>query len=131
MFILKQEEAKEEEQAPESMWTKWKREGIIGSAATIGGSLMAIITGGFAMTPSRVKSDVVTMTCDAITMTDKEAFKRFGWKALDDGDDVNDKISLELKFRMDTAYPIHGYGVSKSARKNQTVRSYKACHLAF
>lgn len=45
MAILKQEEAKEEEQAPKSMWAKWRRGGIIGAAALTGGTLMAI-TGG-------------------------------------------------------------------------------------
>ncbi|KAI3747722.1 hypothetical protein L6452_10328 [Arctium lappa] len=47
MAVLKQEEAKEEEQAPKSLWTKWKRGGIIGAAALTGGTLMAI-TGGLA-----------------------------------------------------------------------------------
>lgn len=45
MAVLKQEEAKEEDQAPKSKWTKWKRGGIIGAAALTGGTLMAI-TGG-------------------------------------------------------------------------------------
>ncbi|KAJ0468505.1 putative alpha/Beta hydrolase [Helianthus annuus] len=47
MAVLKEEEAKEEEQAPKSMWSKWKRGGIIGAAALTGGTLMAI-TGGLA-----------------------------------------------------------------------------------
>ncbi|KAK9062035.1 hypothetical protein SSX86_019219 [Deinandra increscens subsp. villosa] len=47
MAVLKEEEAKEEDQAPKSMWTKWKRGGIIGAAAITGGTLMAI-TGGLA-----------------------------------------------------------------------------------
>ncbi|GJX59216.1 transmembrane and coiled-coil domain-containing protein 4-like protein [Tanacetum coccineum] len=47
MAILKQEEAKQEEQEPKSKWTKWKRGGIIGAAAITGGTLMAI-TGGLA-----------------------------------------------------------------------------------
>ncbi|XP_024991620.1 uncharacterized membrane protein YFL034W-like isoform X3 [Cynara cardunculus var. scolymus] len=47
MAVLKQEEAKEEEQAPKSLWSKWKRGGIIGAAALTGGTLMAI-TGGLA-----------------------------------------------------------------------------------
>ncbi|KAK1410462.1 hypothetical protein QVD17_36999 [Tagetes erecta] len=47
MAILKEEEAKEEDQVPKSMWTKWKRGGIIGAAALTGGTLMAI-TGGLA-----------------------------------------------------------------------------------
>ncbi|GKB64623.1 transmembrane and coiled-coil domain-containing protein 4-like protein [Tanacetum coccineum] len=41
MAILKQK-AKEEEQAPKIMWTKWKHGGIIGVAAITGGTLMAI-----------------------------------------------------------------------------------------
>lgn len=47
MAVLKEEEAKEEEQAPKSMWAKWRRGGIIGAAALTGGTLMAI-TGGLA-----------------------------------------------------------------------------------
>lgn len=47
MAILKQEEAKQEEEEPTSKWTKWKRGGIIGAAAITGGTLMAI-TGGLA-----------------------------------------------------------------------------------
>ncbi|XP_024991610.1 uncharacterized membrane protein YFL034W-like isoform X2 [Cynara cardunculus var. scolymus] len=47
MAVLKQEEAKEEEQAPKSLWSKWKRGGIIGAAALTGGTLMAI-TGAIA-----------------------------------------------------------------------------------
>ncbi|GJV77094.1 pol polyprotein [Tanacetum coccineum] len=47
MAILKQEEAKQEEQEPKSKWTKWKRGGIIGAAAITSGTLMAI-TGGLA-----------------------------------------------------------------------------------
>ncbi|KAD7479196.1 hypothetical protein E3N88_02332 [Mikania micrantha] len=47
MAELKEEEAKEENQAPKSLWTKWKRGGIIGAAALTGGTLMAI-TGGLA-----------------------------------------------------------------------------------
>ncbi|PWA49608.1 alpha/Beta hydrolase fold protein [Artemisia annua] len=47
MAILKQEEAKQEEQEPKSKWAKWKRGGIIGAAAITGGTLMAI-TGGLA-----------------------------------------------------------------------------------
>lgn len=47
MAILKQEEAKQEEEEPKSKWTKWKRGGIIGAAAITGGTLMAI-TGGLA-----------------------------------------------------------------------------------
>lgn len=47
MALLKQEEANEEDQAPKSRWTKWKRGGIIGAAALTGGTLLAI-TGGLA-----------------------------------------------------------------------------------
>ncbi|KAJ9540832.1 hypothetical protein OSB04_027338 [Centaurea solstitialis] len=47
MAVLKQEAAKEEDQEPKSLWTKWKRGGIIGAAALTGGTLMAI-TGGLA-----------------------------------------------------------------------------------
>ncbi|XP_076935125.1 transmembrane and coiled-coil domain-containing protein STS1-like [Bidens hawaiensis] len=47
MAVLKQEEAKEEDKEPKSMWAKWKRGGIIGAAALTGGTLMAI-TGGLA-----------------------------------------------------------------------------------
>nr|GEY36050.1 transmembrane and coiled-coil domain-containing protein 4-like [Tanacetum cinerariifolium] len=45
MSILKQEEAKEEEQASKSMWTKWKCKGIIGAVAIPGGTLIAITSG--------------------------------------------------------------------------------------
>ncbi|KAL4577692.1 hypothetical protein LXL04_013803 [Taraxacum kok-saghyz] len=47
MAVLKEEEAKEEDQAPKSVWAKWRRGGIIGAAALTGGTLMAI-TGGLA-----------------------------------------------------------------------------------
>ncbi|XP_020216444.1 transmembrane and coiled-coil domain-containing protein 4 [Cajanus cajan] len=46
-FIKEQESSKEETQAKESKWAKWKRGGIIGAAALTGGTLMAI-TGGLA-----------------------------------------------------------------------------------
>ncbi|XP_076916491.1 transmembrane and coiled-coil domain-containing protein STS1-like [Bidens hawaiensis] len=47
MAVLKQEEAKEEDKEPKSLWAKWKRGGIIGAAALTGGTLMAI-SGGLA-----------------------------------------------------------------------------------
>ncbi|KAL2348581.1 hypothetical protein Fmac_002581 [Flemingia macrophylla] len=41
-FVKEQESSKEETQAKESKWAKWKRGGIIGAAALTGGTLMAI-----------------------------------------------------------------------------------------
>ncbi|GKC75774.1 hypothetical protein Tco_1126548, partial [Tanacetum coccineum] len=49
------------------------------------------------------------------------------WKALDDGDDANEKLSLELRFWVwwfNTAYPVYGYGVSKSVVSDQSFRAH-------
>ncbi|CAI9272306.1 unnamed protein product [Lactuca saligna] len=65
MAILKQEEAKEEEQAPKSMWAKWRRGGIIGAAALTGGALMAI-TGGLAAPAIAAGFSAIAPTLGAI-----------------------------------------------------------------
>nr|KAJ0221977.1 hypothetical protein LSAT_V11C200078080 [Lactuca sativa] len=65
MAILKQEEAKEEEQAPKSMWAKWRRGGIIGAAALTGGTLMAI-TGGLAAPAIAAGFSAIAPTLGAI-----------------------------------------------------------------
>ncbi|KAJ0652968.1 hypothetical protein HanOQP8_Chr15g0578201 [Helianthus annuus] len=47
MAVLKQGDGKENENASDDSWEKWKRGGLIGAAAITGGTLMAI-TGGLA-----------------------------------------------------------------------------------
>ncbi|GKD23813.1 suppressor of mec-8 and unc-52 protein homolog 1, partial [Tanacetum coccineum] len=57
--ILKQKEAKEEEQVSKSMWTKWKCGGIIGAVAITGGTLMAITGVTFLLESFMMHDDVV------------------------------------------------------------------------